>query len=86
MCIVAENTSTQIKKVMEEYMNKTCIQFIDVTDNTTLVKTYLNIKKLSGLVYFCRLIVIIFIIILFFFGNFPIYMCTDKCIHQCEKE
>ena len=84
-CIVAGDTSAQIKRIIEEYMNKTCVQFIDVTDNTTSVKTYLHIKKLSGLVYLCRLIVIIFIIISIFFGNTPIYMYTDKCIHPCEK-
>jgi len=42
------NTSAQIESVMEQYMNKTCVQFIDVTGNTTSVKTYLHIKKLSG--------------------------------------
>ena len=85
MCTVLGNTSAQIESVMEQYMNKTCVQFIDVTGNTTSVKTYLHIKKLSGLVYFYSLIVIIFIIIFFFFGNTPIYMYTDNCIHPCDK-
>ena len=75
MCIVAGNTSAQIESVMEQYMNKTCVQFIDVTGNTTSVKTYLHIKKLSGLVYFYSLIIIIFIIM--FSLEILLYTCIQ---------
>jgi len=42
------NTTAKIKNVIEQYMNKTCIRFIDVTGRTSSVRTYLSIKRLSG--------------------------------------
>ena len=52
-CFVAEATTDKITGVMKQYMEKTCLQFVNVTGKTSSVKTYLNIQKLSGFVYFC---------------------------------
>jgi len=41
-------TTDKIKGVMAQYMQKTCLKFVDVTGKTGTVKTYLSIEKLSG--------------------------------------
>ena len=57
-CIISAATRTKIKNVIDQYMNKTCIRFIDVTGRTSSVRTYLSIKPSYGFVLFYRPIVV----------------------------